>query len=149
MGSEMCIRDRREIRKGHMEFVFAQDGQDALDVLDQDKDVQMVLSDINMPNMDGLSLLSRLAELHGDLKTVVVSAYGDMQNIRTAMNRGAFDFVTKPIEFDDLEATIRKTLGHLSEFKKLQREKASAELARATLSPVSYTHLTLPTICSV
>jgi len=127
-------RFRRDIRKGRLEFVFAKDGQDALDTLKTDTDVMMVLSDINMPKMDGLTLLTHLGETHQDLKTVVVSAYGDMGNIRTAMNRGAFDFVTKPIEFDDLEATIRKTLDHLEKYRTLQREKAEAELARATLS---------------
>jgi adenylate cyclase len=125
---------RREIRKKEMTFVFAHDGQEALDVLETDTDVLMVLSDINMPRMDGLTLLMHLEERHQDLKTVVVSAYGDMENIRTAMNRGAFDFVTKPIEFDDLEVTIKKTLGYLEEHRTLQREKAEAELARATLS---------------
>jgi adenylate cyclase len=125
---------RREIRRKEMEFVFARDGQEALNMLETDTDVLMVLSDINMPKMDGLTLLTHLGDKHQDLKTVVVSAYGDMDNIRTAMNRGAFDFVTKPIEFDDLEVTILKTLGHLEEFKTLQREKANAELARATLS---------------
>ena len=125
---------RREIRKGQMEFVFAQNGQEALDHLATDTDVMMVLSDINMPKMDGLTLLTHLGEEYQDLKTVVVSAYGDMENIRTAMNRGAFDFLTKPIEFDDLETTILKTLKHLEKFRQLQREKAEAELARATLS---------------
>ena len=127
-------RFRREIRKGEMSFVFAHDGQEALDLLDNDPDVLMVLSDINMPRMDGLTLLSRLGEQHRDLKTVVVSAYGDMENIRTAMNRGAFDFLTKPIEFQDLDTTIRKTLDHLAEYKEMQRQRAQAELARATLS---------------
>ena len=125
---------RRESRKKEMEFVFARDGQDALDLLKTDTDVLMVLSDINMPRMDGLTLLTHLGEQFQDIRTVVVSAYGDMENIRTAMNRGAFDFVTKPIEFDDLEATIRKTLEHLQQYRTLQREKADAELARATLS---------------
>ena len=97
---------RRQVRNGEFEFVFAHDGQHALEVLDEEPDVEMVLSDINMPRMDGLTLLDRLTELHDGLKTVIVSAYGDMQNIRTAMNRGAFDFVTKPIEFDDLEMQI-------------------------------------------
>jgi adenylate cyclase len=87
-----------------------------------------------MPRMDGLTLLDRLGELHGDLKTVIVSAYGDMGNIRTAMNRGAFDFVTKPIEFEDLETTIAKTLEHLALFRKLEADRAQAEQAHATLS---------------
>lgn len=125
---------RRQVRKGELEFVFAHDGQHALEVLQADPDIIMVLSDINMPRMDGLTLLERLNEQHQDLKTVIVSAYGDMGNIRTAMNRGAFDFVTKPIEFDDLETTIRKTIDHLELLKNLHRQKAEAEKARATLS---------------
>lgn len=125
---------RRQVRKGEMDFLFARDGQHALEVLDGEADIDMVLSDINMPRMDGLTLLDRLNELHRDLKTVIVSAYGDMGNIRSAMNRGAFDFVTKPIEFEDLEATIAKTLEHLNLFRSLKAEKAQAERAHATLS---------------
>ena len=125
---------RRKVRKGEIEFVFAQDGKHALEVLAQDPDVDIVLSDINMPRMDGLTLLERLNELHSDLKTVIVSAYGDMRNIRTAMNRGAFDFITKPIEFDDLEATITKTLSHVSEIRALQASRDESERARTTLS---------------
>lgn len=125
---------RREIRKGDMDFIFAQDGQEALDLLEHNTDVLLVLSDINMPKMDGLTLLTHLEENHSNLKTIVVSAYGDMDNIRTAMNRGAFDFITKPIEFNDLELTIEKTLAHIEQFKELQRQKAEAELARATLA---------------
>lgn len=87
-----------------------------------------------MPRMDGLTLLERLNGLSNDLKTVMVSAYGDMGNIRTAMNRGAFDFVTKPIEFDDLERTIAKTLEHLDMFRQLREARDEAEKARATLS---------------
>lgn len=125
---------RRQVRNGEMNFCFASDGQQALDVLDGDVEIDMVLSDINMPNMDGLTLLDRLNDLHADLKTVIVSAYGDMTNIRTAMNRGAFDFITKPIEFEDLEKTIAKTLVHLNMFRGLQVQKAQAERAHTTLS---------------
>ena len=125
---------RRQVRRGEMEFLFAHDGVHALEVLDCEPDIDMVLSDINMPRMDGLTLLDRLNEHHSHLKTVIVSAYGDMGNIRTAMNRGAFDFVTKPIEFDDLETTIAKTLEHLKLVRDLRREKARAERAHATLS---------------
>lgn len=127
-------RFRRKIRKGELDLIFAQDGQHALDLLRETPDVDMVLSDINMPRMDGLTLLERLNELHTGLKTVIVSAYGDMANIRTAMNRGAFDFITKPIEFDDLETTIQKTLEHLRLLRKLEAEKTEAERAHATLS---------------
>ena len=73
----------------------------------------MVVTDINMPRMDGLTLLQKLQETRGKLSTIIVSAYGDMANIRTAMNRGAFDFLTKPIDFADLETTIAKTLRHI------------------------------------
>ncbi len=127
-------RFRRQARKGEMDFVFAHDGLHALELLDNGADIDMVLSDINMPRMDGLTLLDKLGELHAGLKTVIVSAYGDMGNIRTAMNQGAFDFITKPIEFEDLETTIAKTLKHLAQFRKLEAEKAHAEQAHATLS---------------
>ena len=125
---------RRQVRNRELEFVFAHDGQHALEVLKSNPDVAMVLSDINMPRMDGLALLQQLNELHQDLKTVIVSAYGDMSNIRTAMNRVAFDFLTKPIEFDDLEATIAKTLAHSKLFHQLKQGKADAEKAQAMLS---------------
>jgi adenylate cyclase len=125
---------RRQIRSGELAFVFAYDGKNALEVLQDEPDITMVLSDINMPRMDGLALLEQLNERHEEIKTVIVSAYGDMGNIRTAMNRGAFDFITKPIEFDDLEATIAKTLAHLKVMHNLQQEKANAERAMMTLS---------------
>lgn len=125
---------RRRVRNGEIAFLFARDGQHALEVLEGAPEVDIVLSDINMPRMDGLTLLEHLKDLREDLKTVIVSAYGDMRNIRTAMNRGAFDFVTKPIEFDDLETTIEKTLQHLRLFRKLQYDKTLAERAHATLS---------------
>ena len=112
---ELLIRQRfrRHIRQGEIEFVFARNGREALDKLEDHPDIRLVLSDINMPVMDGLTLLSQLEEIRPEIRAVIVSAYGDMENIRTAMNRGAFDFVTKPIDFKDLEITIRKTLQHI------------------------------------
>ena len=104
---------RRQIRDGQVRFLFARDGAEALDVLGDRGTVDMVVSDINMPRMDGLTLLQKIQEADDQLSTVIVSAYGDMANIRTAMNRGAFDFLTKPIDFADLEATINKTLRHI------------------------------------
>ena len=127
-------RFRRRVRAGELEFRFAGDGQQALDILMADPGIDIVLADINMPRMDGLTLLQRLEELALDLKTVIVSAYGDMRNIRTAMNRGAFDFVTKPIEFGDLEATLARTLEHLSMLRRLRDDKLAAERATAALS---------------
>ena len=111
---EMLIKQkfRQKIREQEYEFIFAVNGKDALEKIQQHPDVDIVLSDINMPEMDGLTLLSRLGESSPLIKSVIVSAYGDMENIRTAMNRGAFDFITKPINFEDLSLTMEKTLKH-------------------------------------
>lgn len=113
---EMLIRQkfRQKIREQQYEFVFAVNGHDALSKIQQNPDVEIVLSDINMPEMDGLTLLSKLNETNPLVKTVMVSAYGDMDNIRKAMNRGAFDFVTKPVNFEDLELTMEKTIQHVN-----------------------------------
>lgn len=108
---------RKQIREHTYEFLFAVNGVDALDKLDKEPNVDIVLSDINMPEMDGLTLLSKINELRPLLKSVIVSAYGDMENIRTAMNRGAFDFVTKPINFQDLTITIEKTITYTKQIK--------------------------------
>ena len=109
---------RQKIRDQQYEFVFAINGNDALDKMLQHPDVDIVLSDINMPEMDGLTLLTKLNEANPLTKTVMVSAYGDMDNIRVAMNRGAFDFVTKPVNFEDLELTMQKTIAHVAQLKK-------------------------------
>lgn len=110
-------RFRRQIRENKYQFVFALNGKDALHMLQTHKDIEVVLSDINMPEMDGLTLLGHLSELSPMIKTVIVSAYGDMENIRTAMNRGAFDFICKPVNFQDLELTIEKTILHVTQLK--------------------------------
>ena len=108
---------RRKIRENLYEFVFAQNGEEALQKVKEHPDLDIILSDINMPVMDGLTLLSRLPEANPMLKAVVVSAYGDMQNIRTAMNRGAFDFVVKPVDFEDLDLTMEKTIQHVRQLQ--------------------------------
>ena len=110
-------RMRRDIRKGRYSFVFAGNGVEALELLEREDDIDMVLSDINMPKMDGLSLLEKIPSTSSDVQSVIVSAYGDMKNIRVAMNRGAFDFVTKPIDFEDLRVTIDRTLSHLDKWR--------------------------------
>ena len=125
---------RRQIRDGAISFLFAHDGVEALKLLGENADVDMVVTDINMPRMDGLSLLKRLQENEEELSTVIVSAYGDMANIRAAMNGGAFDFITKPIDFPDLEATIAKTIRHLGVLREARRRQAEAERAHAALS---------------
>lgn len=116
---EILIRQkfRQKIREHEYEFIFAENGKDALDKIILHPDIDMVLSDINMPIMDGLTLLSNISESNPLLKTVIVSAYGDMDNIRVAMNRGAFDFITKPINFEDLELTMEKTIRHVIQIK--------------------------------
>ena len=110
----MMQRMRRDIRSGRFNFVFARNGVEALARLSGEGDVDMVISDINMPEMDGLTLLERIPSVDPNVRSVIISAYGDMKNIRTAMNRGAFDFVTKPIDFEDLRVTIDRTLRHLA-----------------------------------
>ena len=110
-------RMRRAIRSGRYEFVFAQNGIEALERLNLEEDIDMVLSDINMPQMDGLTLLEQIPKVDPNIRSVIISAYGDMENIRTAMNRGAFDFVTKPLDFQDLKHTIERTLKHLIEWR--------------------------------
>jgi sigma-B regulation protein RsbU (phosphoserine phosphatase) len=126
---ELLIRQkfRNQIRSNELAFSFAGDGEEALDQLRDHPDIGIVLTDINMPRMDGLTLLVKLRDLDRTVRAVVVSAYGDLKNIRTAMNRGAFDFVTKPIDFTDLETTIRKSIGDLHVY--LEAETAHALLA--------------------
>src|ERR1700691_1674887 len=125
---------RKQIRNGAMAFVFAHDGIEALQSIADHPQVDMVVSDINMPRMDGLSLLQKLQEAEEKKSTIIVSAYGDMSNIRTAMNRGAFDFLTKPIDFGDLEMTIDKTIRHVEMMRDARRRQAEAERAHASLS---------------
>ena len=125
---------RRQINDGAISFLFAHDGVEALEVLSANSGVDMVVSDINMPRMDGLSLLAKLQEAEEKTATIIVSAYGDMANIRTAMNRGAFDFLTKPIDFSDLEATIAKTLEQVAHIRKISHDKSEAERARMALA---------------
>ena len=127
-------RFRRQIREGQMAFTFAEDGVQALERLAAEPETDVVVTDINMPRMDGLTLLARMQEKDEGPATIIVSAYGDMANIRTAMNRGAFDFLTKPIDFVDLETTISKTLRNLDISRDYQRRQQEAERARAQLA---------------
>ena len=116
---EMLVKQkfRKKIRENIYEFIFAQNGEEALQKVMEHPDLDIILSDINMPVMDGLTLLSRLPDANPLLKAVMVSAYGDMQNIRTAMNRGAFDFVCKPVDFDDLDVTMEKTIVYVKQLQ--------------------------------
>ena len=133
---ELLIRQRfrQRIRKGDLVFRFARHGEEALAVLTEEPDIGLLLLDINMPVMDGLTLLAELRARKSPARAVIVSAYGDMSNIRTAMNRGAFDFVTKPVDLNDLEVTIDKTLETIAYVRGLDQERAAAERARANLA---------------
>ena len=116
---EMLIKQkfRQKIREQKYEFYFALNGREALDKILQNPDIDIVLSDINMPEMDGLTLLSHLNESSPLIKSVIISAYGDMENIRIAMNRGAYDFITKPVNFEDLSVTIERTILQVTQIK--------------------------------
>lgn len=128
-------RFRRQVRAGEFAFSFARDGEQALRLLQTEgAGIDLMLLDINMPVMDGLTLLARLRELQAPVRAIIVSAYGDMPNIRTAMNRGAFDFVTKPIDMVDLEVTMHKTLDDVAKLREIERRRAVAERARSNLA---------------
>src|SRR5438093_3983744 len=133
---EVLIRQRfrKRIKDGEFEFVFARDGQEALTKLKEDSNLDIIMSDINMPVMDGLTLLSRLTDINRILKAVIVSAYGDMLNIRTAMNRGAYDFLIKPIDFQDFEVTLTKTIQELESIKQGLRAQEQLTAIQMELS---------------
>jgi sigma-B regulation protein RsbU (phosphoserine phosphatase) len=148
---EVLIRQkfRKQIREEEFHFEFAQNGVQALKKLEEHRDITVVLSDINMPEMDGLTLLQRINEKNNPvLKSVIISAYGDMENIRTAMNRGAFDFLTKPIDFSDLELTVQRTMQQLEvsrtalkvrdDLVAVQRDLATATRIQQSLLPKTF-----------
>ena len=114
---------RKKVRKGEWDIRFARDGEEALEVLHKNDDIDIVLSDINMPRMDGLTLTQKIKEQGLDLRAIVVSAYSDIKNIRSAMNNGAFDFITKPINFEDMESTIQRGFDNLSNMREATRSR--------------------------
>ena len=144
----MLQKMRREVRSGHYIFEFAHNGAEALERLRENGKYDIVLSDINMPVMDGLTLLAQIPDVDPDIRAVMVSAYGDMENIRTAMNRGAFDFVTKPIDFTDLKVTIERTVENLTLWRQalstrdklvaLQNELDVARKMQQSILPMSF-----------
>ncbi len=141
---------RSKIKTNEYEFHFAENGAEALEKIKNDEAIDLILTDINMPVMDGLTLLSKINELNNKLlRSVIVSAYGDMENIRTAMNRGAYDFITKPIDLKDLEITIEKSLKEIELYKQavLSHDKLVAlqqELDIATVIQTSILPKTFP-----
>ena len=126
---------RRKIRKGEYEFYFAHNGLEALQCLLKHPDIEIILSDINMPEMDGLTLLAKINEMRNPaLKCIMVSAYGDMDNIRHAMNNGAFDFATKPIDLDDLQITIEKAVEQIEFVRAAQKDRQELKDIHADLT---------------
>lgn len=137
---ERLIRQkfRKKLRKKELEFIFAHNGLEALQKLETHQDIAVVLTDIYMPEMDGLTLLTKLQEIDPIIKAIIISAYGDLENIRMAMNRGAFDFLTKPINFNDLEITTNKTLKHVQQMKNtLAQEKAARKAQEKLLNDLT------------
>ena len=114
---------RRKVRRSEWELTYSRNGEEALEILQSNPEIDIVLSDINMPKMDGLTLLQKIREKNFDLRTIMVSAYSDIENIRTAMNNGAFDFITKPINFQDMEITIERSFNHLKEIREALRSR--------------------------
>lgn len=124
----------RQIGDGQISFLFAHDGLEALQSVQGNPQIEVVLLDLNMPRLDGLSTLQKLQQADDMKSTIIVSAYGDMENIRSAMNRGAFDFVTKPIDLEDLELTLKRTMRHVGMMRDIRRRQMEAERAHASLS---------------
>ena len=142
------MRMRKEIRSGEYKFTFASNGLEALECFTENNKIDMLITDINMPQMDGLALLEQVRVQAPDVKSIVVSAYGDMRNIRTAMNRGAFDFVTKPLDFEDLRVTIERTRAHMKEWQEaaaykdkllsIQNELETAHVMQQAILPTDF-----------
>ena len=129
---------RRKIKAGEYEFLFARNGAEALIVLSNNPDIEIILCDINMPEMDGLTLLSKVNEMRNPaLRVIMVSAYGDMKNIRQAMNNGAFDFATKPIDMEDLSRTIEKAIAQIHYVHESQKEHTQLVSLKVDLTSAS------------
>lgn len=121
------LRLKHNIEANEFSIMHAKNGKDALDILKSNDQIDILISDINMPEMDGLELLNIVKEQYPLLKTIIMSAYGDMDNIRNAMNQGAYDFIIKPFNKIDLVHTIHKALEEVQRFKKVVKALHSAE----------------------
>lgn len=99
---------RKELRRGDYDIRFAPSGAEALQVLDENGALHplVLLSDINMPGMTGLELLAEVKTRWPDLEVIMVTAYGDEDNRRRAREAGASDFVTKPVDFQELKQKL-------------------------------------------
>lgn len=120
------LKMRKHIRQRKYDFLFANNGLQALEIM-KSNDIDVVVSDINMPEMDGITMLSKMNSIDPNIKTIIVSAYGDMDNIRAAMNHGANDYMIKPIDFDNFELTLNKTIEIAEKIKKSKRLETEAK----------------------
>ncbi len=111
------MRFRKDIREGGFELRFASDGKQAIEAIEADPNLDVVVTDLNMPVMDGLALLAVIDEMKLPVKTIVLSAYGDLRTVRMAMMRGAFDFQVKPLDVDELRSTIGKAVASVRELQ--------------------------------
>jgi signal transduction histidine kinase len=123
-------RLRNLVKEGVCELDFAQNGLEAIEKIKKDTEIELVMTDINMPEMDGLTLLSKINEVNRLVKSVVITAYSDMQRIRTAMNNGAFDFLTKPLDANDLKATLEKSIKEIRFEHQAREARAQYEVER-------------------
>lgn len=99
---------KKSLAEGKFELSFAENGHQALDILNS-QTIDVLVTDVNMPGMDGMTLLEEAQKSSPLTRSIIVSAYGDMETLRKAMNRGAYDFVTKPVVFNDLEDAITRS----------------------------------------
>lgn len=137
---------KQKIRENVYSFVYARNGLEALDKLKKNPDIRVMITDINMPQMDGLTLLAMLKQMNAKVSTIVISAYGDMENIRKAMNCGASDFLTKPINFKDLESSLERTIQNIFVENELndalnayREDTLPSSRAKTTDEPISIT----------
>ena len=97
---------RKEIRQGSYSITFAKDGFAALEKLESIPGIGVVLTDINMPGMDGMTLLARVQERFPRVRVIMVSAYNDPEKIEASMKKGAYDFINKPIKVQEIKELI-------------------------------------------
>lgn len=105
---------RKELRKGDIELQFAFSGEEAMEILEskQPPDVMYIFSDINMPGMSGFDLLDEVKDQYPQIDVSMISAYGDSENYEKAINSGAKEFYTKPINFESIKKEVHGLLEH-------------------------------------
>ena len=101
-------RFRKEIKKGKLAFLFAFSGEEAKDYLESNgaDDLNQILSDINMPGMNGLELLRWIKKNYPELKVAMITAYGNEENYKQALEYGCDDYLVKPIDFTKLKEKV-------------------------------------------